>query len=104
MIFELSSDEGDSSKITTEDLGGMPWRIARCEIPLKDKPHTQFESGARIINHLLRHPEIQATMPRPASAAERDAVVLPTHPQTGLLPLESPPTSRVIVRQAPGCT
>ena len=68
MIFELSSDEGDSSKITTEDVGGMPGRIARCEIAPRDKPHTEFESGAQIINHLLRHPEIQANMDRPVSA------------------------------------
>jgi len=63
----------------------------------RDKPHTEFESGAQIIHHLLRHRKIQASRHRAASTAERGAVVLPAHPQTGLLPLESPPTSRVIV-------
>jgi hypothetical protein len=48
----------------------------------RDKSHTEFESGAPIINHLRRHPEIQAIMHRPAATAERDAVVLPAHPQT----------------------
>jgi len=60
-----------------------------CAITPRDNPHTEFESGAPIINHLLRDPEIQAIMHRPAAMAERDAVVLPAHPQTGLLPLEA---------------
>jgi hypothetical protein len=34
----------------------------RAQIMPRDKPHTEFESGAQIINHLLRHPEIQAIM------------------------------------------
>lgn len=71
-----------------------------CAITPRDKPHTEFESGAQIINHLLRHPEIQAIMHRPVSTAERDAVLLPAHLQTGLVPLESPPISRVIVTRA----
>jgi hypothetical protein len=95
--------KSDISKITTEDLGGMPWRIARCEITPRDKPHTEFESGAQTINHLLRHPEIHAIMHRPASTAERDAVVLPAHPQTGLLPLKKPADLEGDRYQGPGC-
>jgi hypothetical protein len=80
-------------------LGNFHYRASVCNYA-RDNPHTEFESGARIINPLLRHPEIQAIMHRRAATAERDAVVLPAHPQTGLLTLESPPISRVILTRA----
>ena len=72
----------------------IAWRLRavgmariRAQIMPRDKPHTEFESGAQIIHHLLRHRKIQASMHR--ATAERGAVVLPAYPQAGLLPLES---------------